>query len=58
MPESKVEIGQPKHIKVMSKSKEQLINNVNKKLSAQLAKVKDGSTMICVAKLVTTTKNF
>lgn len=53
-----IQICQPNPIKIKAKNKEKLINELNKKISMQLSKVKDGSTMICVVQLVTTTKTI
>ena len=54
--ESIIEVGQQKPIKLMTKNKEQLINDLVESVTKQLSEVKDGSTIICSTIIITTTK--
>lgn len=52
---SVIKVKQQKPIKLMSKNKEKLVNDLSSKVQKQLSKVKEGSNIICIASIITTT---
>jgi len=55
MPKTSIKITEKKAVKVTGKSKKEVMAALNKSMAKQLVKVKDGSSIIIVTKLIVVT---